>query len=666
LLNWTRLFLNSNSGRKHFFQALLLLVTLPAFGQLHLMPIQKSIPVSSNGRFMGIQVDTMPINLPFWEDFSGSTGSPDSARWINSGNVLVNSTLGIGPPSLNVATLDGFDAFGQPYDVRAEAPGFTDSLVSRFIDLTQVPAFKRNTVFISFFWQIEGRGELPDSEDFFRLQFKDNEGQWIDKFIMSGGDMTLSDIFQQEIIAIDSARYYHPEFQFRFQSFGNLQGSFDSWNIDYILLTANRSDNDFFHFDRAITAQPSPVFEPYTSIPLRHFVSDPESYLTTPSTRIVNLDALIERQPISFSSFLFNQETGDLIDQMDAFNNLTFTLQGGPTNESLNGQERRIIISSPIDANALTTTVENILNNQDADTAALHLQTKFILHSGDGNLIDSIFTNSENQMDTVFFEDVDLKANDTVYNKTVLKDFYAYDDGTAEFAVGVNQNGGQIAYRYILEQPDILTHIDINFPRIATSTTPTIRVFVRKKLSDSPEDILHMDSTFSIPEQTGNNNLNSFNTYPLPNLAVGDTIFIGYEQVSDNRLGIGFDKNTSSFENVFFNVSGAWEQDNTLEGSLMMRPRFEKRIVTGINDEKKITAPDPPEENLVIFPNPSNGVFLLKGAFDKIEVYDILGQRMILLIDGERIDLSDKPDGIYIAHIYYKGTITIQKLILNR
>ena len=52
------------------------------------------------------------LQLPFWDDFSSGQFSPD--LWEVNG-VTTSFTLGIAPPSLGVAVLDGVDEEGSPY-----------------------------------------------------------------------------------------------------------------------------------------------------------------------------------------------------------------------------------------------------------------------------------------------------------------------------------------------------------------------------------------------------------------------------------------------------------------------------------------------------------------------------------------------------------------------
>ena len=160
---------------KRFIIAALFLSCLSASGQLRLQHIIKNEKPSANQRVLKNSQDSEVLQIPFWDDFSTSTGVPNSALWEDSENVNINPTLGLNPPTLNVATFDGTDAFGIPYDINSQFVGNTDNLTSRQIDLSKIAANKLNTVFISFFWQAKGNGEIPNANDSLRLQFLKNK-----------------------------------------------------------------------------------------------------------------------------------------------------------------------------------------------------------------------------------------------------------------------------------------------------------------------------------------------------------------------------------------------------------------------------------------------------------------------------------------------------------
>ena len=92
------------------------------------------------------------------------------------------------------------NSVGLPYDFTNKlAYGRTDSLTSRPIDLfTSLPA---DSVYLSFFWEARGLGELPDDDDTLMVSFLDKTNKWIPVWKQQG---VTENAFRQKIIAIKS------------------------------------------------------------------------------------------------------------------------------------------------------------------------------------------------------------------------------------------------------------------------------------------------------------------------------------------------------------------------------------------------------------------------------------------------------------------------------
>ena len=58
------------------------------------------------------------ISLPFLDDFSGNLSYPDNTLWEDN-HVFINRTYPINPLSLGVATFDGLDSLGFPYNINS-------------------------------------------------------------------------------------------------------------------------------------------------------------------------------------------------------------------------------------------------------------------------------------------------------------------------------------------------------------------------------------------------------------------------------------------------------------------------------------------------------------------------------------------------------------------
>jgi len=621
-------------------------VTIFLFGHFAVQAQQKGlqlVPLASNSTFTHARIqqnealDTVLL-LPFWDDFSQSNTTdlgvpiPDTLKWMpSSQNTRINSGLAINPPTIGVASFDGVQLDGTPYR-SGEEDDASDSLISRPINLAAVPEGVRNSVYFSFYWQQRGNGEFPDPGDSLRLQFLTNESTWRTVWVQDGGDSLATKNFVQELFPIFNPAYFHEQFQFRFQAFSRLTGAFDTWNIDYVYLNQNRSNANNAYLDRAITKPPSSLFGEYTAIPMQQFRANPNRYLGTSSVEFFNLN--VELQPIRYTAIV-----------RDTVSNLQWILNDSTAISPVPiGLERDTIFANPLNINQLDLSIDS-----------LYLETEFSIAAGD----------------TVFNETIDYRVNDTTRAVFVLDDWFAYDDGEAEFGVEINQQGGKVAYQFVAPEEALLTHIDIHFPNLSQNQRTPIQLLVWRDLVDSTgqEVLLRSVNASSIPDPT----YNGFTSYELVAndipfyVTAQDTFYIGYEQQSDQFVAIGFDKNTDTGDKLFFNVNGNWVQNQELQGSLMMHPRFDRASADFI-----LSLPPTSEEtitpSLKIYPNPTDGIVWIEGQVDQAVVMDLYGQRLreyTNLVDKTSLDLSGLLPGLYIIKINKKGANSSHKILLR-
>nr|WKN36830.1 T9SS type A sorting domain-containing protein [Tunicatimonas sp. TK19036] len=606
---------------------------------LRLVPLGSSPPTTSQqARVTNAQALDTVLALPFWDDFSQPTITkvgypiPDTLKWLpNSQNTRISTGLAVNPPSVGVASFDGTRLDGSPYSA-SENDDASDSLVSRPINLAAVAENERNSVYFSFFWQQSGNGEFPDSGDSLRLQFLTSQDQWRTVWLRDGGDSLSTDEFTQEIIQIFEPRYFHDQFRFRFQSFSRLTGAFDTWNVDYVYLNKNRSSANTAYLDRALTTKPTSLFGEYTAVPMEQFRADPARYLGVSSVDFYNLN--IELQPVRFTALARDTVTNQTIILNDST-----ALSPVPV-----GLERRTIMANPLDVNQINLNAES-----------LYLETEFRIIAGD----------------TIANQTIDYRVNDTVRSVFTLDESFAYDDGEAEFGVEINQQGGKVAYQFVAPEKGLLTHIDIHFPSLNQNQRTPIQLLVWRDIEDSTgqELVLRSLNASATPDPA----YNGFTSYELAldsipfYVNVQDTFYIGYEQQSEQFVAIGFDKNTDASSHTFFNVSGGWQQNQELKGSLMIRPRFDRDLVDFLLDAP--TDPVEPVKDVVkIYPNPTDGLFWVEGRFDLVTVIDLFGQILVTKqsVPGKTsLDMSSFPRGMYLVKVQKEGNITTHKILVR-
>jgi hypothetical protein len=601
-------------------------ILIPAFsGQILAQVIFKSIETPNRNhnslRINASERDSTQIEIPFWDDFSRSTFLPDSALWfLDDGTASISQSLGINPPTVNVAVFDGWNSKGTPYSTLVEEIGPADSLVSRFIDLSSINPQVWPTLYISFFWQKRGQGEIPDSEDSIRLQVMTSENVWKTVWSKTGENLEETNTFFFEIIQLPDPLFFHDYFQFRFQAYGRRSGGYDSWNIDYIYLNINRTPSDNSFEDRALVTTPSSWLTAFSAMPYDHFILGLEQNLQPTSVLVNNLDKQV--QPIEYYAQI--RDTTKIYDEMNL---------GTPVN--LAPKTISKLTSEPVNPDAFDAA---------ADTISLALETKFFINSGDS---------------TNWLGKFDYRTNDTTRSVVLLDNVLAYDDGSAEWAAGLSQSSAMVAYRFILPEPDVITAVKFYFPEFApTSVGKTFNLIIWEDIYKGREGRLLTEQ--HIVQRSPD--INAFVTYNLGRpVAAVDTIYVGYEQTVSDFFPLGLDKDGLSHPgNIFINLDGVWELGDQIEGNLMIRPVFGFKKAVGLEDEVF--------RGIKVYPNPNNGNFTISGEFDKAWVMNALGIQIGEFSPRGKdtdLELQNTAPGIYLLKVLRQGKYKTFKFVIE-
>lgn len=545
--------------------------------------------------------------LPFFDDFFSSKGVPDTSKWVNEGGVYINNRFCTpNPPTYNVATFDGMNRFGEPYAFGSGfSSGFTDTLTSRFINLSNYTNV--DSIYLSFYYQAGGIGELPDSlTDSLWVEFKNQTGNW--EYIWSGKATTNRDFLKISLPLTDTI-FFHNSFQFRFRATGNQSGAFDIWNVDYVYLNANRKPNDFSMVDVAFSQSPQKLLRRFSNMPYWQFFANPQNELSDSSrTTINNLDknpAIVTNQTI-----LFDPQT-----------NTTLTNLGGNNGFIIPANQKDRIIKTALNGS----TIVNL------DTIS-HFGIKYFLTTQDQNTFN-----------------LPLKRNDTLVAITELADYVSYDDGSAEFGFGVNQRFAKVAQKYTLNMPDTLKSIMIHFAKAGFDrSTETITLRVWESISDNFDSIIFNKSV----KIYYTDKMNGFYRYEIdPPILVNNTFYVGWRQLSNNLINIGFDIHNNANNEIFYTVNNKWETLNSFSGSLMIRPEMYRTKLLGIKPNKleKIT------QKIVLYPNPTNGMVYFETQKEEIiRVFDMLGKQLVeskSSVGVNNLDFTNLAKGVYVVKI---------------
>jgi hypothetical protein len=334
--------------------------------------------------------------LPFWDDFSEGL---DTLKWTFSGTSYTE-TIGLNAPSIGMLLFDGVDQNGSPYSLQQTEQGDADQVTSKPFDLSTISQIDQNSLFLSFFWQAGGRGELPDESDQLILQFLNPEGNWVTVWRQFGGVSLDRESFNQELIQV-TPNFQYENFQFRFFTQGRLSGPFDSWLVDYVFFDIGRTENEVNFPDRSLTRRNELRLADYGAYPLALLEGNQNGEWSTIENEFLNLEN-------RFRAMEYTILTRDTTD------NSIFSINvNTPFNPVPNSNERRVFVSRTFEGLPVP-----------SEETELEIITE--LTSGDGFLFNVIAG------DTTRFEEVDFRANDTVSSYFPVRDFFAYDNGSAD------------------------------------------------------------------------------------------------------------------------------------------------------------------------------------------------------------------------------------------
>ena len=550
------------------------------------------------------------LSLPFIDDFSYDSNIVSSDLWQYS-TVYVNRTYPINPPTIGVITFDGLDENGFARDFSSNSSEPSDTLLSKKIDLSSV-----SSAYFLFFFQAKGLGDAPEPLDKLILEFKNDSLQWETVWI---SDDTILEDFTKVIKVINQNRFLFDEFQFRFVNYATVSGNFDHWHVDYIKIDELQSVSDTSQLNDVSFVYNSPSFlKRYQEMPWSHFLNNEADELKD-----------------SINILLRNNDAASNIDyQFNVFNNGNQVYH-----YPLIGVSRNVTVLDYDQVGNFSFTDPPILLQS-------NIFTSFEIDSASFLVENILGTNSS-----------DNKLNDTLFYVQNFHSHFAYDDGTAESAYGINVSGAQIAYEFKLNRPDTLRAIQMYFPQMLDSVNDIpFKLTVWDDLS-STGNILYQQEVFPYHTQNGN-----YYTYLIdePFKLVG-TFYVGWEQSTEDLLNIGLDKNNVSNSYMFYNIGSGWNQSSYL-GSWMIRPVLSMKPI--------VSSVDYVSFDTKIYPNPVDTYCFVKTSENNciIKVFSVHGvmQKQIFSKNSlTKLDLKDFSSGIYFIEILQNNKREYKKIILQ-
>ncbi len=570
----------------------------------------------------------------FLEDFSYDGSYPDTALWLDN-QVFVNRSYPKAPVTLGVATFDGLNANGYPYDFFVDPVSSlsADSLTSKPINLktylnngVPVNYLVSDSLYFSFYYQPQGIGNAPETNDSLVLEFKiPGISAWKHVWASKGKPLALSDSsWTLVMVPINNVLFLKKGFQFRFRNYATVSGNFDHWNIDYVYLNKYRTKADTIFEDVTFEDDLPSLLNTYSAMPWKHY--DPTFMKTAYNTSIRN-----DYSASKYGDFIYKiyDATGTQI-------NTTYT--GGSWN--LDPYHPYGLVTWP----AFATPPINYTIPALTDTTNYTIEC-------------IVSTNPDK-----------CKNNDTIRHRQEFLNHYAYDDGSAEESFGLSTLNAQMAEKFVSTIADTLRCIDIYFnPQLTNASLFAFSLNVWDDGGGKPGTALYTSDTVLTPAyaQAGQDQFIHYYLYP-PLYVPASTFYIGFTQKTTQFLNVGVDKNTNTQDKIFYNVTGAWN-NSPFPGSLMMHPVF------GIADYHLGIDPliSKNKNSFTVYPNPANDKLYLNSNLpvlsEKISysIMDIFGRKVLenKFNATEYIDISGLAEGVYFIRIVDGVQVSTNKFI---
>ena len=553
--------------------------------------------------------DKSVINLPFFDDFSYNNSIVDSNLWKKS-SVFVNRTYPINPPTIGVATFDGMNEKGLARDISSNISEPSDTLLSKTIDMSGL-----TSAYFMFYFQGKGIGDSPQLQDSLILEFL-RDSIWEQKWFSNGQDMLE---FQKEVIIIDSLHYLTNNFQFRFRNYATISGNFDHWHIDYVKINEFLNPSDTMELNDVSFVYKSPSFlKRYSEMPWTHFLNNESSELKD------SIDIYIRN----------NQASINVDYQYNIFENnnqiFHYPIIGVSRNVTILDYD---IIGNFLFSDPPLEIQQNLFNSFQIDSATFNVQ----------NIIGTALS--------------DNKSNDTLYHNQNFFSHFAYDDGTSESAYGLNVSGAKIAYEFKLNRPDTLRAVQMYFPQMLDTVSDIPFKLTVWDNIDGSGNIIYQQEEYPVHTDNG-----EYHTYFIkePFKIVG-TFYVGWEQVTDDLLNIGLDKNNKANNYMFYNVGGGWST-SIYEGSWMIRPILSmSEIISYIRNNKL---------EFKVFPNPVESELFVETShqYSIISIYSLEGilvRRYTVNSNLHKIDVNSLSSGVYFVECLSNKHKEYQKIIVR-
>ena len=666
--------------------------------------------------------EELPVLLPFFDDFSVESVFPDSRRWTDD-EVFVNFSYPYRSVNVGAATFDALDSRGNLHPDASTFPFLSDSLNSRLIRLDSVfyPVSRAITtadsIYFSFFYQPQGRGNPPESWDSLVLKFGYDTGELhfagyydsitvpLNVYIGPSDTIWPGDTIYSPRPECDSGLFLVSNRIYTY--YDNVTLPCDSvfeptikWNR--IWSAEGMRLNDFYDEYHTYSKQ---VMIPVTDSAIyfrKDFRFKFYNYASLASDYNPSWRSNCDHWNLDYIYLNINRSKKDTIyrdisfvesapSMLTRYQQMPFNQYwDDPTNETKDQLELFI-------TNLDTLIYNTKYNYYITDEFGVH--GTYIYHGEFCNLFPFYTSGYQNCIDcpqhacpllayyfspgtgdsALFsirhvvlgdFTSIDT-IGDTISYSQKFYNYYAYDDGTPEAGYGLVPAGAKLAYKFDLNIRDTLRAIRMFFNHTEGDANEQLfNIKVWRDNNGVPGEELYSQLNAKVEYPYS---LTDMYTYMLDDpVPVNGIFYIGWEQTTNANLNLGFDRNIDARENIYYNSLGQWLQ-STQQGALMMRPVLGKKF-ENVGIDENISA----EMQFKIYPNPlTDGRLCFEFSdnfpdIDKsnmiISIYNIWGQQVFESVFKEAVNLINLPKGIYFVRLIDRNTMGshTSKLIIAR
>ena len=568
------------------------------------------------------------LEIPFIDDFSvDHFPNNELGRQVfwEGRQATRNFGWGKNQPTVGVVSFDGADEVGYPYDWSPNNTGPADTLESCPINLEYEGD---DGIGLSFYYQPKGNAPFPPSPgDSLRVEFyAPDVDQWF--WAWSTSDISNTDEFSFAYIPIIQSRYLKDGFKFRFRNFASLQGALDTWNVDYVWLDQNFTNQNPINNDVAFQRQEHTFLDEYIQMPRDHFAESPAQFMRE----------IIEVQ-------LRNMNDGP---------------------RTLEGNKYRVV-------------GDDVFEKSNPNTPSIAAQSSLDYIHGVATepnpfVFDPTESNTDLEFDVEIIHDVSdylpTSSNDTLRFKQKFFTEYAYDDGQAEAGYSVPESGAEIAMEFTSYKTDSIFALKIyTMPLAFDQENSVFNIRIWENTGEGPGALIG-EAVKQVINGVDEYQEQIVYTFDEPIQITAGSFFVGYGQTNQfEGMKVGMDLNRDfNTSKLYYNTGTIWTQ-SSISGTLMVRPMFTSN---GWDDIIASTDDLDISNTIQIYPNPANDrVQILSEKFDikSAEIYNLQGQLLIQKNTNGRATLntSQLSNGLYIVVLRDDiGRSGTKKLIISR